>query len=144
MTPTRLLLAAVLLPACFVVPAQQGGGGAQPAGGGYAEPGTAAPAGEPAAAGSEAAPAPAPPGPVSVTLRNTCPQTVRLFFGDKPKFGSGRYTTMSSNSVTSYQMQPGDMIWIVDGSDNGISSTSVSEASRNIEITQGCTGMTVR
>jgi len=139
MTPTRLLLAAVLLPACFV-PAQQGGGGAQPTT--YGDP-AGAPAAEPAGGGAEATPAPAA-GPVSVTLRNTCPQTVRLFFGEKPKFGSGTYTTLSSNTVTSYQMQPGDMIWIVDGSDNGVSSTSVSQSTRTIEITQGCTGMTAR
>jgi hypothetical protein len=135
----RLLLAStLLLSACFVVPAQQGGS-SQPAGGDPAAAGT--PAASPAPA-----PAPGPGGPVvvSVTLRNTCPQTVKLFFGDKPKYGSGTYTTLSSNSVTSYQKQEGDMIWIVDESENGLSSTSVSQGARTIEIGPSCTGFIMR
>lgn len=103
-----------------------------------------------AAYGSPAAAAPppasAPPGPqtVSVSLRNGCPNTVKLFFGDKPKFGSGRYTSLGSNTVTSYSMREGDMLWIVDDSQNGISSVSASSASRSFEVTSSCTGFAPR
>ncbi len=141
-----LLLSTVLLSACFVVPANQGGG-TQPAGGGGGDPYAGGGGGGEPAAGGGGAPAPAPPaGPivVSVSLKNTCPKTVRLFFGDKPKFGSGRYTTLGSNTITSESMQEGDMIWIVDESENGLSSTSVSQGGRNLEILPSCTGFTVR
>ncbi|MFO0635572.1 MAG: hypothetical protein U0168_22240 [Nannocystaceae bacterium] len=106
----------------------------------------AAPASPDPSAADPAAPSPsaAPAGPVSVTLRNACPQTVRLFFGDKPKFGSGTTSTLGSNTVTSHSFQPGDMLWIVDASDNGLSSTSISSTTREIEVTSGCTGFQVR
>lgn len=87
-----------------------------------------------------AAPTP-PPGPVSVTLRNSCKENVRVFFGDKPKFGSGRTSSMSSNSSTSQSFQPGDMFWIVDASDNGVASVTVAEGMREIEIVDGCTSL---
>ena len=32
------------------------------------------------------------------------------------------------------------MIWIVDESDNGVASYTVSEGSRDVEITDGCSG----
>lgn len=98
--------------------------------------------GAPATPSSDPAAAPAPPpGPVSVTLRNSCKETVNVFFGDKPKFGSGRYSTMSSNSSTSSSFMPGDMFWIVDGSQNGVSSVTVAEGMREIEIVDGCTSL---
>lgn len=81
---------------------------------------------------------------VSITLRNTCSQTVDLFFGEKPKFGSGTYSNMSSNSSTSKSMRPGEMIWIVDDSQNGISSVTVEAGTNTVEITGDCTGFTVR
>lgn len=85
-------------------------------------------------------PPPAPPAVVSVQLRNTCPKTVKLFFGEKPKYGSGRTTTMSSNSVTSYSLAPGSTVWIIDEQENGLSSFSVSASSTRMEITPSCTG----
>ncbi|MGB1012701.1 MAG: hypothetical protein ACPG4T_01105, partial [Nannocystaceae bacterium] len=88
--------------------------------------------------------APAAPSVVSITLRNACPNTVKIFFGDKPKFGSGTYSSMSSNSSTSKSMRPGDMIWIVDDSQNGLSSATVSASTRKVEITSSCTGLTAR
>ena len=88
--------------------------------------------------------APAAPTVVSITLRNACPNTVKIFFGDKPKFGSGTYSSMSSNSSTSKSMRPGDMIWIVDDSQNGVSSATVSASTRKVEITSSCTGLTAR
>ncbi|MBX7080763.1 MAG: hypothetical protein K1X88_16315 [Nannocystaceae bacterium] len=129
----------------------------QPSNAATSTPGTAAPgtAGAPTSPESSSGPmaadpaaspepTPTPAGPVSVTLRNACPQTVRLFFGDKPKFGSGTTSTLGSNTVTSHSFQPGDMLWIVDESDNGLSSTSIAASTREIEVTSGCTGFQVR
>ena len=79
-----------------------------------------------------------------VTLRNRCRETVKLFFGDKPKFGSGTYSSLGGNSSTSRQFREGDMIWVVDDGQNGLSSTTVSRGARTIEITESCTGMTTR
>jgi hypothetical protein len=84
----------------------------------------------------------AEPVSVSVTLRNNCPSTVKLFFGDKPGFGGGKYTSAHSNTAQSMSFPPGEMIWIVDDSQNGISSTTVSAGMRTIEITKSCTGFT--
>lgn len=85
---------------------------------------------------------PAPSGPVSVTIRSKCGSTVRVFYGDKPKFGSGTSSTISSNSVQSKSFRAGDMMWVVDDRDNGLSSTSISQSTREIEVT--CTGLHAR
>ena len=83
---------------------------------------------------------PGPSGPVivSVSLKNDCSETVKLFFGDKPKFGSGRYSSIGSNTRTSQQMQEGDMVWIVDDGQNGIASHTVTSASRDLRIGSDC------
>jgi hypothetical protein len=147
---TRLSIFAVLAvlssgcflfkPASSTAPSTTSESGTAPSGDGFApQPefgAPASPSSDPATTASAS-----PPGPVSVTLRNSCKETVKVFFGDKPKFGSGRYSTMSSNSSTSSSFQPGDMFWIVDDSENGISSVTVAEGMREIEIVDGCTGM---
>lgn len=102
----------------------------------FSTPAASAPAPSSASAG---APAPSS-APTSVTIHSNCKSTVRVFFGDKPKYSSGTTTTISSNSVSSYSLRPGSMIWIVDGSDNPLSSTSVGSSSQRIEISPGCTG----
>jgi hypothetical protein len=84
----------------------------------------------------------APAGPVSVTIRSRCGSTVRVFYGDKPKFGSGTTSSISSNSVQSRSFRAGDMMWIVDEHDNGVSSTSISQGMREIEV--GCSGLQAR
>lgn len=148
-----LALVAALAPACFLF--QPSTAAPTTAPDGSTSAGTVAPgaSGEPAErtigggapeTASAPASAPTPAGPVSVTLRNSCKQNVKVFFGDKPKFGSGRYSSMSSNSSTSATFQPGDMFWIVDESENGISSVTVAEGMREIEIVDGCTGMRTR
>jgi hypothetical protein len=131
------LSAPLLLASCIMPPARQG-----PAG--HTAPAThSAPAAAPPAAGSPA-PAPSPPSVVSVTLRNTCGSTVRIFFGDKPKFGSGTYSTLSSNTRTSKQFRPGDMMWIVDQSDNGLASVTITDRIREIEIISPCSEFRTR
>jgi hypothetical protein len=81
-------------------------------------------------------------GPVSVTIRSRCGQTVRVFYGDKPKYGSGTNSTISSNSVQSKSFRAGDQMWIIDDHENGLSSTRVSASTREIEV--GCTGLSAR
>lgn len=132
----RIAIALVLLSAC--IPMQPaggggGGGGMSGGGGGYNEP-------PPAGGGG----APPPSGPVHVTIRSQCPDTVKVFYGDKPKFGSGTLSSISSNSVNSHTFQPGDMFWIVDGSENGITSTTVDERTDTIEINRDCASFTIR
>jgi hypothetical protein len=127
----------VLIGGC-VIPAGQGSSGST-----YPSSASSAPSASesapPPAGASESAPA--APQVVSVTLHNDCPNTVKLFLGEKPKFGSGTNTSLGSNTTTSYQMKPGDMIWITDDSENGLSSTSIGGgSSQSIRIMPGCTG----
>lgn len=84
------------------------------------------------------------PSSVSVTIRTRCPKTVRIFYGDKPKFGSGTTSSISSNSIQSHSFRPGDQMWIVDESDNGVSNASVSANTHEIEISSSCTGLMTR
>lgn len=109
-----------------------GGSSAPPPGGSSAPPPSAD------AGGSSAPAQPATPSTVSVTLRNTCGQKVDIFFGDKPKFGSGTYSSLGSNTSTSKSFSPGDMVWIVDESQNGIASATVQPGMRTVEITGNC------
>jgi hypothetical protein len=77
---------------------------------------------------------------VSLSLHNDCPETVRLFFGQTPKFGSGTESSISSNSTESHSMREGEMVWIVDQSGNGMSSLTVSPGQTHVTITRSCTG----
>jgi hypothetical protein len=94
---------------------------------------------------SRATPTPAgAPSSVSVTIRSRCSKTVRVFYGAKPKFGSGTTSSISSNSVQNKTFRPGDQMWIVDDRDNGLSSVQVSAATREIEVTASCSGLSSR
>jgi hypothetical protein len=82
---------------------------------------------------------PSAPSGWSLSLKNNCPRTVKLFLGNKPKFGSGTNTSLGSNTISSYSGSAGDMIWIIDDSENGISSLSPS-GHQSMQITSSCTG----
>ncbi|MEZ4220122.1 MAG: hypothetical protein R3B13_04265 [Polyangiaceae bacterium] len=127
---------------------QQPGVAGQPTAGGAASPASGAPAAAPATAGvneaastSETSAAGSSPSTVSVTIKSSCDKTVRVFFGEKPKFGSGTYSTVSSNSRSNHTFKPGDQMWIVDDKDNGLSAASVSESTKEIEILSSCSGL---
>lgn len=144
---TKWLLTPFLALAACIVPTQPqqpagGGGYSEPTGGSAEGGGYTAPADSGGAAVEEAPPA--APSVVSVTLRSSCSSTVRIFFGQKPKFGSGTYSTLSGNSRTNHQFRPGDMVWIVDQSDNGVASATVDDRTSEIEVTSSCTGFSVR
>ena len=87
---------------------------------------------------------PSGPKTVSVSIKNECRQTVKLFYGKKPKFGSGTYSSLGSNTRTSKSMREGDMIWLVDDGQNGLGAVSVSSATRNVEILRSCNGIVAR
>ena len=67
---------------------------------------------------------------------------MKLFFGDKPKFGSGRSSSISANTLQSETMSAGDMIWIVDDSGNGVSNYTARSGSQTVEV--GCGGFSAR
>jgi hypothetical protein len=91
-------------------------------------------------AGSSSPP-PQSAGPVSVTIRSRCSKTVRVFYGDNPKFGSGTQSSISSNSSQSHSFRVGEQMWIIDDHDNGLASAQVSSSTREIEIGASCTGL---
>jgi hypothetical protein len=156
-TLSRSVLPALALGASgcfFIVPPQQGGyadpsyqgaGPADPAGG---EPagGMSEPAGAPGGgAGAEqaASPAPSRPIPTTVEVRSECSKTVPVFYGEKPKFGSGTRSSVSSNSISS-QGRKADgtlTVWIIDGSENGIASAHVTPETKRVVIDRSCTSI---
>ncbi|MDC3959839.1 hypothetical protein [Polyangium jinanense] len=75
----------------------------------------------------------------SLRLHNSCSRSVKLFFGDNPKFGSGTRTSLGSNSTTSYSGAGPKTVWIVDDRDQGISSF-VASGSQSMQITSSCAG----
>ncbi len=84
--------------------------------------------------------------PTTITVVSECPRTVRVFYGEKPKYGSGRESTVSGHSRSS---EPRDadgsfMMWIIDDSGNGISSTQAGPGQREVIINSSCTGFTSR
>lgn len=81
---------------------------------------------------------------VSVSIKNECRQTVKLFYGKKPKFGSGTYSSLGSNTRTSKSMKEGDMIWLVDDGQNGLGGVSISSGTRDVEILKSCNGIVAR
>lgn len=84
------------------------------------------------------------PAVVSVTIRSDCPRTASVFYGDKPKYGSGTRSTISSNSVNSHSFRPGDMFWVIDESENGLASVKVTEGMRELTIGRDCASVSAR
>jgi len=93
---------------------------------------------------SSASSSSSPSGPVSVTIRSSCSKTVPVFYGDKPKYGSGTTSSVSSNSVSSKSFRIGDMMWVLDASGNGVDSVTISEGTRTLEITSSCSSISSR
>ena len=136
-TTPLLALALLFASGCLMIP-QQGAGAGAPAGGSGASGAPAAPAAN--AAATEGSPA-APQGPQidSLTLHNDCAQTVKLFLGAKPKWGSGTSTTIGSNVTQSFTLNPGDSVWIVNGSDEGVVEYKGVAGMHRMKIPSSCT-----
>ena len=83
-------------------------------------------------------------GPVSVTIRSSCGKTVPVFYGQKPKFGSGTQSSISTNSVQSKSFRVGDMFWVTDASGNGLDGVTVTERTRTLEIDSSCSRIVER
>ena len=108
----------------------------------------------PPAGGEESPPAPdatgaqpleqAGPQNYGLDLHNECRETVNLFIGDRPPFSSGTYTTLGSNTTTSYTGFAPETIWIVDASRNPVSSYGIGPGSQRIQILDSCTGFAPR
>ncbi|HEY4157426.1 MAG TPA: hypothetical protein VGM29_04985 [Polyangiaceae bacterium] len=79
---------------------------------------------------------------VSVSVKNECPNTVHVFYGKEPKFGSGREVALGGNSLQNQSFTPGDMIWVVDDQQNGIASANVSEGTHDVVV--GCANISSR
>lgn len=119
--------------------ASSGGGG-----GSYGNDGSDGTAYGATPASAETNTAPAGPVTVSVTIRSSCDHTVPVFYGEKPGFSSGTRSSVSSNSVSSQTFQVGDLMWVLDDSDQPLSSTSISASTREIEINSSCSGLSAR
>jgi hypothetical protein len=104
---------------------------------------TATPAGGTDATAPSTPSTPSAPIPTMVDMRNECSKTVRLFIGEKPKIGSGKTTTLGSNTTTSEGRKADgtQMIWIVDDKDNGLASANVIPTTKKVVIESSCTAI---
>lgn len=103
-------------------------------------------AANPAAPTEKAAPASAAPVPTTVELHSDCSKTVSVFYGEKPKFGSGTKSSVSSNSTSSAPRKAdGSLtIWIIDEKENGLASVHVEPTTKRVDIDKSCKQITAR
>ena len=67
-----------------------------------------------------------------------------VFYGDKPRFSSGTTSSISSNSVQSHSFQVGDNMWLLDDTGDGVGSVTISNGTREIEVSKNCGGLSAR
>jgi hypothetical protein len=86
--------------------------------------------------------------PRSTTIRviNECSQTVRVFFGRQPKYGSGRESRVSGNSRSNEPRNADGsfVMWIIDERGEGISSVEAGPSQDEVVINPSCTGFGAR
>ncbi len=158
-----LILALLALPvvgcAMLMPPQQQPGQGApqepteesapQTTGAGFA-PSSRAPGGSggPGAGGPQAKSAgpSSAPVPTTVEIHSDCPKTTPVFYGEKPKFGSGTKSSIGSNTTTSAgRKSDGTLtVWIIDEQENPIASAHVGPTTRRVEIDRSCRQISAR
>lgn len=111
-------------------------------------PASPAPAfGSPAAPQAKAASAaPSVPIPTTVEIHSDCTKTTPVFYGEKPKFGSGTKSSIGSNTTTSASRKSdGSLtVWIIDEQENGIASVHVGPTTKRVEIDRSCKQITAR
>jgi hypothetical protein len=134
--PSSLFFVALFATGCMMP--QGNYGGTSPSSSSGAGPSAASGGSEGSSGGSGGA---APSGPQidSLSLHNDCAQTVKLFLGDKPKWGSGTSTTIGSNVTQSFTLNPGDKVWIVDQNDEGVVAYAGQPGMHSMKITSSCT-----
>lgn len=84
--------------------------------------------------------------PTTIEVHNDCSDSVPIFVGEQPKFGSGTKTSMSGNSTTTYPRN-GDgtvTIWIIDDHENGLASVHVTKRMKHVEIGRSCRTLDAR
>jgi hypothetical protein len=137
-----LFIFAIAVAAC--VPPQQDPNAISPSAPEPMPPTSSVAAGSDAPAQPSATAAPSPNDttmtPVTIDIHNDCTDSVPLFLGDKPKFGSGTKTSVSSNSTTSFpRNSDGTLtVWIIDDQENGLASVHVTKRMKKIEIGRSC------
>ena len=101
---------------------------------------------DPAAKAASPAAAPAAPVPTTVEVHSDCTKTVSVFYGEKPKFGSGTKSSVSSNSTSSAPRKADGTltIWLIDDKENGLASVHVEPTTKRVEIDKSCKQITAR
>ncbi|MDB5036374.1 MAG: hypothetical protein JWQ98_3615 [Chlorobi bacterium] len=73
---------------------------------------------------------------VNLTLRNSCHNTVPIFWGESPGYSSGTFSSASGNAISSETgHSPGDLLWIVDANRNPVTKIAIEADTKEIEIT---------
>jgi len=83
------------------------------------------------------APAAHEPTSVSIAIRSSCGQTVKVRFGDTT--GS-----MSSNEVESRSLDIGDAVWLLDESGHPVASAGIDASTREVTIGSDCASVHAR
>ncbi len=84
--------------------------------------------------------------PTTVEIHSDCSKTVSVFYGEKPKFGSGKKSSVSSNSTFS-EGRGSDgtlMVWIIDDHENGVASVKVTPETKRVTIGASCKDITAK
>jgi len=79
---------------------------------------------------------------VTLTLRNTCTETVTLWFGPTPGAGEGRMMTLGSTNMATVRVKQGEQMWLLDRAQTGTAGIAV-DASMH-EVDAGCGGLSAR
>lgn len=104
------------------------------------------PAPDPSASATSTSPTQDAITPMTIEVHNDCDDSVPIFIGEQPKFGSGTKTSMSGNSTTSYPRN-GDgtlTLWIIDDHENGLASVHVTKRMKKVEIGRSCRTLDAR
>ena len=80
----------------------------------------------------------------TVTLRNNCARRVVFYIGQQPGEGDGRYMTLGSTNMISPRLRLGDLVWLLDEKQVGLTSVAVSGRTSEIEVAESCAGLTPR
>lgn len=153
-----LVVSSLLAVGCVIMPPPQSGGGSGPAQGSTMTTPTTPEAPTSTATGATPTapetkkvpetktPETKTPVPTTIEVRNRCPKTVQLFIGDRPKFGSGTKTSISSNTTTSFPRKADGTasIWIIDDQENGITAATPGPDAKYVEIQGSCKEFAVR
>jgi len=78
--------------------------------------------------------------PLTIEIHNDCSDTVPLFLGEKPKFGSGTKTSIGSNTTASFPRGSDGTVtvWIIDEQENGLANVHVTKRMKKIDIGRSC------